>query len=93
MNKIIMMILLAAQLFSNCSQDMFIANDGARNSADYAQKGNHKYALIEINSAITYANQALISCKGKITKDKMKQLSKDVIIMRSIRNKIKKKIN
>lgn len=93
MKKIIIMIILVVQLFSDCSQDMFIANDGVKNSIDYLQNANYKYALIEINSATTYANQALISCKGKVSKDVMKQLSKDIKVMNDIRNKIKKKMN
>lgn len=89
--KYLLLFMLTIKLFGNCSSDMLLSNSAAKNAVNYAQKGNHKYALIEINEAITYGEQALDSCKGKVTKSKMKQLSKDIHSLKMIKKKISNK--
>jgi len=69
---------------------MVAVDSGAVNAADYASKGNHKYALIEINEAITYANYALESCKDEISSDEMHELSKNISSLKDTKMKIEK---
>lgn len=89
--KFIMLFMLTLELFANCSSDMMLSNSGAKNAIDYAKKGNHKYAVIEINEAITYSEQALDSCKGEVSNSEMKQLSKNIDSLKIIKKKILQK--
>ena len=89
MKKIIMILFLTTGLFSSdCKIHMTAADSGAENAVDYALKGNHKYALIEINLAIEYTEYALESCKGEINSDEMDELSKNLASLKDTRKKI-----
>lgn len=62
----------------NCNRDMVYASSSAENAEDYALKGNHRYALIEVKEAISGTEQALESCKDKVDTEKMDELSKNL---------------
>lgn len=86
--KFLLVFILTIKLFGNCAGDMVLFNSGTKNAIDYVQKANHKYALIEISEAITYGEQALGSCEGKVSKSKMQQLSKDIHALKVMKKKI-----
>lgn len=92
MNKIVITLLLTTVLFSNCKMDMLLAESGAENAVDFALKGNHKYALIEVNEAITYTKQALTSCKGQVSSLKMEELSKNLSSLYQTKKKITERV-
>ena len=88
-----MMLFLTTGLFSSdCKIHMVSANSGAENAVDYALRGNHKYALIEINLAIEYTGYALESCKGEFSSDKMDELSQNLSSLKDTRKQIEKKL-
>ncbi len=93
MKKIILVLLITIGLFADCDMDVMYANSSAINAVDYAQKGNHKYALIEVNEAIMSTKQALDSCKEKISSHKMDELQKNLSSLYATREQIKKSMN
>lgn len=76
-----------------CKQDMVYASSSAKNATDYASKGNHKYALIEIKEALLGTQLALESCKGNVDTLKMDELSKNLSSLNKTRKKIEYKLS
>ncbi len=77
----------------NCNRAMIYASSSAENAEDYALKGNHKYALIEVKEAIIGTEQALESCKGKVNSEKMAELSKNLSSLYETKKKIENKLS
>ena len=92
MKKILIILLLTAGLFANCKTDMVSASSGAENAVDYAQNGNHKYALIEVNLALEYTKYALDSCQGIISSYEMDELIKNISSLCKTQKKIEEKL-
>ncbi len=78
---------------TTCKQDMVYASSSAENATDYALKGNHKYALIEVKEAIVGTEQALESCKGKVNSGKMDELSKNLSSLYETKKLIQSKLS
>ncbi len=92
MKKIIAVLFFITGLFADCKMDMVLASSGAENAVDYAQKGNHRYALIEVEIAITYTEQALDSCKDEVGSYKMRELSTNLSSLIETKKKIEDNI-
>ncbi|MCK5538134.1 MAG: hypothetical protein KAI79_15010, partial [Bacteroidales bacterium] len=78
---------------TTCKQDMVYASSSAENATDYALKGNHKYALIEVKEAIIGTAQALESCKDKVESYKIDELSKNLSSLNVTKKQIESKLS
>lgn len=89
MNKILLLIFIATQLFSDCKTDMIVASSSAESAVDYASERNHKYALIDTHLAIVFTKKALVSCKlEEVSSHKMEELSKNFASLLQTKAKI-----
>ena len=89
MKKILLLLAIITGLFSDCKTDMVIASSSAESAVDYAERGNHKYTLIETHLAIVFTKKALVSCKiEKVSSQKMEELSKNLSSLLQTKAKI-----